>query len=147
MNKIIIFIALSFCSLFCTAQTSNEKKDIVGTWVSEDDPSWKVVFTTDNLYCQYYEGNVIEKGLYTISNTIPQTEPNIPTGDDISYLKLVDSDRDVEFYEINGVGADNLSITWIENGNLIVFDRQKIDRKNWISKSENNNYKLISALN
>jgi len=146
MNKIMIFLVLSFCSLFCNAQTNDEKKDIVGTWISEDDSNWKVVFTADNMYCQYYEGNVIEKGLYTISSTIPQTEPNVPTGEDISYLKLVDSDWNTEFYEINGVGADTLSITWIENGNLIVFNRFKFD-KNWICKSESDNYKLIGVLN
>jgi|GEM_PF-1663743 hypothetical protein len=125
MKKQKLFLVLSFLSLICFAQANDEKKDIVGTWISEEDSNWKIVFTADSKYIDYYEGRVSEKGIYSLSNTIPQSEPSVPTGNGISYLKLVDSDKVVQFYEINGISSTTLSLTWIDNGNLLVFKRQQ----------------------
>jgi hypothetical protein len=125
MNKIIIFTILALFPLFCNAQTTSESTAIVGNWVSEGDSNWTISFSAKNVYVQYYEGNVIETGLYSILSAIPQTNPPFPVGSNISYLKLLNtSTQNAQYYEINGITATNLSIMWITNGNIIIFDRQ-----------------------
>ena len=123
MKVIVVFIAI-----ICSAQAHDEKTNIVGSWVSEDDQAWVIIFKSDNRYYQLYDGEVVESGKYNITYGIPPDDPYCrpdvkPRGSE-STLKMVSSDNDSIYYEINGVTSKNLSLTWTGNANVFVFDRR-----------------------
>ena len=126
--KIIISaFVLSTLILAGISIAANRKQDssIVGTWISEKDHKWKMVFTADNCI-QYYDGTITDKDYYFIANTSPQCGQVVPIDNYTSYLKLVQvSSGKVQIcYEINGITPKSLSLRPVDNGRIFVFDKQ-----------------------
>ncbi|WP_207430171.1 hypothetical protein [Sabulibacter ruber] len=103
-----------------------EEASIIGTWVSEEDPKWKMVFTQDHQCLQYYEAELTETDAFTLSNTSPQCELPVTVQENTSYLQLSNqADQEKTCYEINGLSEENLSFRELGRGGAIVFRRQK----------------------
>jgi hypothetical protein len=123
-----IIIAMLICShinLSANELPKIQNSSIVGTWLSESDSKWKLVFTTTKCY-QYYGGTLVETNSYLISNTSPQCGKVVPVDNYTNYLKLIDdqSSTNVNCYEINGITSQNLSLRPVNNGKILIFVRQ-----------------------
>jgi hypothetical protein len=125
----VIFITAMLISSYINLSANElpkiQNSSIVGTWLSETDSKWKMVFTSTKCY-QYYEGALVETNSYLISNTSPQCGKVVPVDNYTSYLKLTDdqSSTNVTCYEINGITSKNLSIRPVNNGKILTFVRQ-----------------------
>lgn len=132
-SKTIIIIAatsiLCFMSYFCKAQTQPNVPDsvaIIGTWVSENDPTHKLVFTSNGRMEEYHNNSFEGYFLYSLIKTCNgQTSSNINN----VYLKLKDpQDGEIFCHVLNGIrtGTNNittLSIT-LERGKLCLYTKQ-----------------------
>lgn len=126
-NRIIMF-AFALASLLCAtmviAAKSRQNSSIIGTWLSEKDPKWKMVFTADRCN-QYYDGALMDSDYYYISNTSPQCGKVVPIDNYTSYMRFVPiSGTGQKCYEINGITAQYLSLRPVENGKILVFVKQ-----------------------
>ena len=88
-NNLIILCVLGFI-FSCKAQSQLDRLDnytneIVGNWVSEDDSSNKIEFTSNGVYKIYNEADL--EGTFTYS-LVTSCESNSNNGYDI-YLKLI----------------------------------------------------------
>lgn len=113
---------------------ATDKNDIIGTWISEEDTNWKIVFTKDHTCDQYYTDSIIEKDTYVISNTSPQCGLEVEVAEHTSYLTLTDTATgDKICYEMNGISEKKLSLRVIGLGGAIVFTREaaKADKNNF----------------
>ncbi len=101
--KTIRFLALTFFFLNCETNAQIDySKEIIGTWISEEDTNWKMKFTeTDNCYW-YYENSITETFTYSISEYSCYNEFD----SEYEYLKL--SNTSGTFcYAINGITKDD----------------------------------------
>lgn len=89
------------------------EQDIVGTWVMEDSPSDKLVFTSSGIM-QYLEDNVVT---YTYNYEISYTYDgiNYPSNDNI-YLKTTDEYGEVAYDWIANIGPNPGDYLCIVNG-------------------------------
>ena len=104
----------------------DEQNNIVGTWISEKDSDWKLVFSSDGKCYDYYSDVLVTTSTYTISNTSPKCGINVLVDEsrETSYLELTDiNDGTSLCYDINGV-TSLLSLTTVGTGNLIVLTKQ-----------------------
>lgn len=116
---------LFFSTIVVNSQTLYKNSSIVGTWVSEDDSNWKLIFTADNKCYQYYSNSLTETDSFIISNTSPQCGVRVPIDNYTSYLQLINTQNaETICYEINGITDKNLSLRVIDNGGAIVFVKQ-----------------------
>lgn len=107
-------------------KSTPQNSSIVGTWVSEKDRRWKLVFTADLKCKQYYENELNETDSYVISNTSPQCGETVPIEEHTSYLQLTNlADGDKICYEINGISPAILSLRVVDRGGAMVFKRQR----------------------
>jgi hypothetical protein len=103
----------------------NPQQDIVGTWLMENSPSDKWVFTSNNIL-NTYEDNVLQWSYsYEFVDYLPNGNP-IPTG---KYLmKFTDlDDGDVHYDWVFGIGpnpGDYLTLISEDNGRMGFFIRQ-----------------------
>lgn len=126
-NLILSVIILGF-TFGCNAQSqlhqlNNYKTLIVGTWISEDDPSHKIEFTSRNSLKIYIENNLEETYEYAL-NTSCGTNSN--NGHDI-FLKTHTDTNDFTCDIINNIHADTngnvtLSIT-TQRGKLQIYHK------------------------
>jgi hypothetical protein len=100
---------------------------ILGTWVSEKDKNWKLVFTKDKC-TQYYSGEAPEVDHYTLSNKSPQCGEKVPVVNSTTeyhYLQLLElKNNETTCYELNGLTAKVLSLRPIHTGGALVFIRK-----------------------
>ncbi len=125
LNKIVFFvlIVLSFTKVQGQRNLNNivlesTLPDIIGTWISEEDTSWKIVFNSQGICYWYYDNELTETFSYSISTTSPQCGYNVRSnvGEDF-YLKLIDQEDSTQScYEILGVNDENLSLSTIDIG-------------------------------
>lgn len=104
----------------------NERADIIGTFISDEDPRWKMVFSLNGKCYNYYDGNLIVTSSYTISNTTPQCgiDVVIDESEETSYLSITNDINGIsECYEINGITA-TLSLTAISTQKVLLFTKQ-----------------------
>ncbi len=132
MNKkeIIIILPILFLLNIALGQKTvipkyikEEKKNILGKWISEEDNNWKMIFTANSKCYNYYSDTLISTSIYKISNTSPQCGDTVWVDEkgETSYLELNDIKDGIKTcYEINGV-SDVLSLTYLSRGNLIVL--------------------------
>lgn len=105
-----------------------ENKSIVGTWVSEEDNTWKLVFASDSTCKQYSENNLMETDNYVLSNTSPQCGINVAINGKSLFLSLKDiSDGEELCYYVNGITDKVLSLTYFNRGGAMVFLRSQTD--------------------
>lgn len=123
--KLLIILLLSVIGF-----NSHQNQEFNGTWISEEDPNWKMVFTQDE--CKwYYENELTENYYFSISNSTPQCGYEVPVESTTSYLKFIskDNSNDIICYEINGFaettpGRKTLSIRAVGRGGHMLFIKQ-----------------------
>lgn len=97
---------------------------IIGTWISEQDKNWKLVFTKDKC-TQYYSAQAPEVDRYSISNKSPQCGTKVLVEPFTSYLQLTDNEHLTLCYELTGLNATNLAFRPVDTGGVMVFRRKK----------------------
>ena len=98
---------------------------IVGTWVSEEDNSWKLIFTPDGKCYQHYGDEVISTASFSISNTSPQCNFEVTVDANSAFLQLTDiGDQSETCYYINGLSDKYLSLSVVGQGGVLVFVRK-----------------------
>jgi hypothetical protein len=108
-----------------TNHTTQEDASIVGTWVSEKDTNWKMVYTTTR--CKWFYENVqTDEFNYLVSNTTPQCGETVSITAHTGYLQLtnVTDANDKICYEIYGITNETLSIRYFGRGGFLLFHRQ-----------------------
>ncbi len=96
-------------------------QEIIGTWINEEDTSYKLVFLDTGVLNEYVNNVLMGTLTYTISHSCGLTsDPNY------EFLEKIESDGATYCYEINGINVDNsgiLSIRSMENGKLYIFNK------------------------
>lgn len=133
MKQIIILISLLLTFYSCKAQQiksveqqiTSYNNQIIGTWVSNDDPSYKRVFTNNNngKICKDYSNGELT-GIYSYLIATSCLDEGAPA---FIYLKLVDEDNDEYCFEINGINENNsniLSLTGLMRGKVQLYTKE-----------------------
>jgi hypothetical protein len=98
---------------------------ILGTWVSEEDKSWKLIFTPDGKCYQHYGEEVIFTESFAISNTSPQCDFEVTVDANSAFLQLTNVDDQSETcYYINGLSDKYLSLSPVGQGGVLLFVRK-----------------------
>lgn len=123
---IIIPLAILLFVLMGITSFVMPKKEIIGTWVSKENPNYRLEFSENGICRDYYGGNVDKKYVYSISTTC---------GDNSAYRSLFIKIADQEgffskCYELKSVNKDN-------DGMLIIADTEK-DEEYYYTKVEAN---------
>ncbi len=125
--SVICLLLLSVLTIvsFKTQKAIKLDGNIVGTWISEEDTNWKMVFTSTT--CKWYYQNVqIDEYTFVLSNTTPQCEETVSVTPKTEYLQITNiiDPNDKTCYEVFGISNQSLSIRMIGSGELLIFDRQ-----------------------
>lgn len=113
---------------------NNPVEYIIGNWILESDNNNKWVFTNNNCYW-YYDNNLQETFTYTIQDLSDVSNTSISTtffcnynvrggNKDDYYLKLIDQDNKEYCYEILNIDNQTLSINYLGQAKIKVFNRQ-----------------------
>ena len=108
------------------SNSDQDKKLIIGSWLSEDDNSWKLAFTSNN-HCNEYINNVLSNTYtFVISNTTPQCGIDVYMNINTEYLQIKNENdsTDIRCYLIYGVTDKSLSISPLGIGSAFIFDKQ-----------------------
>ncbi|MCF6295457.1 MAG: hypothetical protein L3J25_07185 [Flavobacteriaceae bacterium] len=128
LTLMILLVLLSFS---CRAQQiqiqePNLSDNIIGTWLSNEEPTHKLVFTVNGLQQSYHNNTLSSTFSYSITTQCKlQT---LTTNYDI-FLKVIDlEDNEVFCHLLNGIHTDTngvitLSIT-SERGKLYLYTKQ-----------------------
>ncbi|MGC6431732.1 MAG: hypothetical protein ACON5F_11870 [Jejuia sp.] len=129
INLILTIITLSF-TIGCKAQSqleqlNNYKTLILGTWVSEDDSSHKIEFTSKNT-CKIYIDNELEETYEYLLDTACGKNSN--NGYDVFLKTLTDINSStcdiINNIHVDSNGVTTLSIT-TERGQLEIYLKNK----------------------
>lgn len=131
LYKSILLISLfTFQFGFYSVKPNQDpNQEIIGTWISADDPTQKWVFNDSKNSCVWYTNNESTESFnYSISYSSPQCGLPVDVNNETIYLKLIDRKDGGEYcYEINGVNYDNsgiLSITFLGTNKLFLFKKE-----------------------
>ena len=125
-TNFFLMILLVVLSFNCKAQQPNLAIKIVGTWISNNDSTYKLIFTSDGLQKSYYDNILSSTFSYTITT---KCKDQILTTDYDIFLKVIDiDDNETYCHLLNGIHTENngvktLSIT-TERGKLYLFTKQ-----------------------
>jgi len=116
---------LSWVILFLVLITY-QNESLEGTWIAESDSKSKWVFTNDGKCKRYYDNELLNTYVYSLSNKSPQCDKTVPINSKTQYLKLVKVGKvDSEYcYEVNGITSEKLSLRQMGRGGLLLFDKQ-----------------------
>ena len=133
IKNITILLSLTLVGFLTLSSFNNPDEDIIGTWILESDTDSKWVFTTNNCYW-YYEGNLEDTFTYVLQDlsTIPNSGLSVALcgnivktgGEEDYYLKLTDEDDQDYCYEIFSLDNENLSINYLGQAEIKVFDKE-----------------------
>lgn len=119
-NLLFTIVMLAFCNnnLFSQNQYANNHSEedslIIGTWISDEDSKWKIVFTADSTCTWYYKNIVTDTYTYKLSNTSPQCGENVSINAKTLYLSLTNINNGDEMcYFFNGCSEEYLSISYL----------------------------------
>ena len=102
----------------------SQDASIIGTWKSEEDSNSEMKFLSNNMCYRYYSGVLEGTYSWTISNTSPQCGVTVPVDATTSYLQLKGLKyNDVDCFIINGILPEYMSISPVDKGGVILFDR------------------------
>ena len=110
------------CKAQSQLQISNYNTEIIGTWVSNEDFSYKRVFTSNGICNDYSEEELVSTYTYNISTSC---EEENTLG--FIYLNLIDEDNDKYCFEINAINENNsnvLSLTGLMRGKIQLYTKQ-----------------------
>lgn len=130
MNNLKIKSGLLTLMLLCLTLTSftyNPKQDasIIGTWISEEDNNYKMIFNGTS--CTWlYSGETTNTYNFALANTSPQCGEVVPVTNQTKYLRLVSTTNtsDQMCYEIYGLSETKLTLRIIDRSGFLVFNRQ-----------------------
>lgn len=130
MKKIQQKIKLSLIVIVCSILTSfteivNQDASIIGTWISQEDNNYKLVFN-GNTCTWIYSGQPNTTYSFSLSNTSPQCGEVVPVTSELNYLRLVNSSNSNETlcYEIYSLTETTLTLRPIEKSGFLIFNRQ-----------------------
>jgi ABC-type enterochelin transport system permease subunit len=125
-TKIGILITVVFCSVLTSFTTVfNQEASIIGSWISEEDSNYKMVFNGST--CTWlYTGQPSVTYHFTLSNTSPQCGERVPVTTEMNYLKLVNANNSEEqyCYEIYSLSETTLTLRPVDKSGFLVFNRQ-----------------------
>ena len=121
----LVLLATLTVVSFKTYSDNKVEASIVGTWVSEEDTNWKIIFTSSTSKW-YYQNVLINQYSYTLSNTTPQCGETVSITSQTNYLQITNSadPNDKTCYEVFGISMESLTISMIGSAKLLMFDRQ-----------------------
>ena len=105
----------------------DERNNIIGTFVSEEDLKWTVEFSSNGKCYDYYDGTLVATSSYSLSNATPQCGTNVLVDENqkTSYLSLTDDTDGISIcYAINGVTSSMLSLTAVPTQQLLLLTRK-----------------------
>ena len=130
MKNIQQKIKFSFVILTCSILTSftvimNQEASIIGSWISEEDHNYKMVFN-GNTCSWVYSGQPTTTYSFTLSNSSPQCGEVVPVTTASNYLKLVNvnNNSDTMCYEVYSLSETTLTLRPIDKSGFLVFNRQ-----------------------
>ncbi len=123
-KRALIILPLSLLLLILMGITSfvKPKTQIVGTWVSQTNPDYKLEFSDDGICKYYYVGKEYKKCAYYISTSYDKNSE-----DRSLILKLSDENGDMlDYYELKDVDKNNedvLVLGDVEKGEEYLYDK------------------------
>jgi hypothetical protein len=106
---------------------TNERGYILGTWISDADPNYRMVFEGSGFCYIYYGQELLSTNGYELSNTSPKCgyPVNIDESELTSYLQLTDMNDGMQLcYSIFGLSSGDLSIMPVGGGGLLTYTKQ-----------------------
>ena len=130
IKKIGALALLTLMGFIIFSAFTNPEEDIIGTWVLENDANSKWVFTDNNCYW-YYQNNLEGTFTYIIEDLSNSSNSTFLCGQEVKtggtedfYLKLTNQDNDNYCYEIFGLKDEKLSINFLGQAKIQVFNKQ-----------------------
>ncbi|MFC1720774.1 hypothetical protein ACFLY0_01635 [Patescibacteria group bacterium] len=108
-----------------SANESNEINEVqfIGKWVSVDDNKYEVSHGENAFLEEYYDGEVVSIGSWSIAETLPEKiSEQYPNATDGPFL-IKESDGEVMFYIVESVTDTNLTLIYLDRGNTLEFVR------------------------
>jgi hypothetical protein len=102
----------------------NPQQDIIGTWLMENSPSDKWVFTSNTLNA-YVDNNLRWSATYEFVDVLPNGNP-IPSGEYLMKFTFQD-DGDIDYfwvYDVSPNPGNYLTLINEDNGKLSIFIKQ-----------------------
>lgn len=121
----IIITVLTYSLLTSFGINPNPEASIIGTWISEEDHNYKMVFN-GNTCSWVYSGQPTTTYSFTLSNSSPQCGEVVPVTTESNYLKLVNvnNNSDTMCYEVYSLSETTLTLRPIDKSGFLVFNRQ-----------------------
>jgi len=134
-------------SNFSTKQNSRFNPDIAGSWVSEDDPKSKFVFTNDFKCHEYYDGEFVRTQIYSISNSTPECGSGGTATGNTSYVTLtsITNSAVTSCYEIMNLQTNVLSLRPVDRYTPILFHKEGTPSLKELEWDSENQYKLFDS--
>jgi hypothetical protein len=103
----------------------NQEASIIGSWISEEDHNYKMVFS-GNTCAWIYSGQPTTTYSFTLSNSSPQCGEVVPVTTASNYLKLVNvnNNSDTMCYEVYSLSETTLTLRPIDKSGFMIFNRQ-----------------------
>ncbi|WP_046754896.1 hypothetical protein [Kordia jejudonensis] len=123
-KRALIIIPLSLLLLILMGITSFAKphKQIVGTWVSQTNPDYKLEFSKNGVCKYYYVGKEYKKCAYHISSAYNKTNENRSL-----IIEMSDENGEMlDYYELKDMNENNndiLVLGDIEKGEEYLYDK------------------------
>lgn len=127
MNKnliAILMVAIVSLTMYSFKTLNFSEPTIQGSWVSEDDANWRMVF--DSTTCKWYYNNQLQDNYsYQISNSSPQCDKTVLVDSNTEYLSITNTSDNTDkiCYEIYGLTDDTLTLRVIDRGGFLIFHK------------------------
>ena len=125
-QNIILSIGVPILIFSILALSYGINNDIIGTWVSKEDPKSKWVFTSDSKIKKYYDNELLSTYIYEVYTSLPECEfewenpnPNLK----FLALKKINTEKK-DCYVIYNLDEENLTLSRFGRGNFLTFERQ-----------------------
>lgn len=119
------FLFLIFIFLTSFNPLRAQESSIIGTWVSEEDPNFKMVFE-GNICTWLYASEPSGIFNFSLSNSTPQCGQEVLVDTETKYLHLIKTTNSTDeiCYEIYGLTQQYLTLRVIDKSGFLIFIRQ-----------------------
>ncbi len=107
------------------SKVSIQDTSIIGTWISEEDNNYKMVF--NGTTCTWlYSGQTTSTYNFTLSNSSSQCQQEVPVTTETKYLQLINptNPSDKICYEIFALSETTLTLRVVDQSGFLIFNRQ-----------------------
>ncbi|HRB29885.1 MAG TPA: hypothetical protein PK872_00115 [Ferruginibacter sp.] len=125
---ILVFLIFMMSSSYTRAQTQqpNLNTEIIGTWIAEDEPNYKLVFSQDGHMKTYFSNVISSDFIYSITTLC---SGQTLTADYNIFLKLIDTENNSTYCNfLNGIHTDSSGVKTLsirsERGKLTLYTKQ-----------------------